>query len=685
MAHAGMGSKDPYQRARESVDEGKIEEGLQILESYAKKDLKGSLVGKLKIYKHLGDNQKIIEVVDQLLHLMPTNTQLKLEKAIALRNLGESQKAETLLEGIDTRSLESSDLIIELGRYLLWKNDYAGAEVLFQKASTLEPDSENAMVGLSYSLVWQGRDGDAENKIDELLAKKPNSVDALILKGWLLAWHQKFEEALRFFEKADQLAPHHPEVMRGFAQIYAWDGQYERSIPYYGIILALQPQNVDIMLDLGRVYEKVGEFNKSVGILETALNLHPERQDVQEELNLARKWTSEIDNNVRDLQRKIALNRGDVQDYVVLGQAYRWLGQLSASRKIYQEALKKSPDNIQLLYGLAQILEQQNQLEEAEKNYQRILKLKPNFVDASLGIKRIERALKPNLLLQYGFIWNRIFDPSFGVASSIASEHLLTMEYGQRLSSLYTLKAGYSFNPIRDDSQITGHTNLALFHHDAYLQNELMLPANFFAVLRYDFHDYTNWGASDFGLSEQQVRHGGYAILSRPLGFNNFSFQFSRLFFQYFGTTNVRVGRIHTFTLSDDISVGPYVSCLFLFSDIQNSVDYKWIHNYVIHPRLVLPFFTPATLEYEFNLLDRPVRQTHKGTVKLVGQFWERLQLQGQYNLSYFTQTKDIGHEGQAFLNWAFSQRMSLVLTADVLFHNNDVTENYIFSLNAIL
>jgi len=665
----------------EELDAGNTARALELFTQLEKTDRKRALTGKLDLYKRSGDNQKVIETADELAKIVPDSKRLRVEKAIALYNQGGWEKAEAMLQGIEGEIEGDPKLFVEYGRYLLFKGDFEAAQKVFERTLELDPNSDKAKLGLAYCHAWREEDDQAQALVDSLLKKNPNSLDGLILQGWLLAWNEKYAEAAAVFEKANAIRPNHPEVTRGLAQTYSWDGQYDRSLSYYQAVLAIQPDNPDILLEMGRVYQKAGKFSDAVNILSQAAQADPERTDIQQELKLAQKWTSEVDDNIKDLQKRIALNQGDIGDYLSLGQAYRWKGQVRESEKAFKAALAENPDDAALLYGYGQVLEDKNDLEGARKAYRRVLELKPNFMDANLSLERIRLAFRPSLMVQYNFRHN-----NQDSADSILQEHEATVEYGQRLHSLYTLRTGYTFNPIHDANKATDTTTLNLFHHQFYLQNELSLPYAISAVLRYDFHDYHNRGTNDFNLSGQKINHGGYILISKPVPYNLIGFEFSRQFFQFPQPDgSVGIGRDHTLTLSDDLSFGSYVSGQIAFSTSNDTAGRQWSQEVKIHPRLVLPFFTPATIEYEGTISNKPTRQQHGGIIKLVGQAAGVLQFEGRYQLSYFTLTDDLGHNGQVVIGWSPWERMNLSVIGEFDIHAGDFLQSYLLSITTFL
>ncbi|HEX5038108.1 MAG TPA: tetratricopeptide repeat protein [bacterium] len=679
-------SKSLYLQAMEELDAGNTAKALELFNRLQKTDPKRALTGKLDLYKRSGDNQKVIETADELAALVPNSKRLRVEKAIALYNLGGWEKAESLLQGIESEIEGDPKLFVEYGRYLLFKGDFEAAQKVFERTLELDPNSEKAKIGLAYCHVWREEDEEAQKLVDQVLAKNPNSLDGLILQGWILAWNQKYAEAAAVFQKADQIRPNHPEVTRGLAQTYNWDGQYDRSIRYYQADLALQPGNADIMLELGRVYEANGQYGDAIDILSQAASEHPDRTDIQQELALAQKWASYVDQNIKNARKRIDLTRGDTRDYLSLGQAFRWGGQVNRSKKIYEEALKKTPDDAALLYGYAQILEEKNDLEGARKNYTRVLELKPNFMDAELALRRIKLAFRPSIMVQYDFIRSDLKHANFFDTHDVIQEHRATIEYGQRLHSMYTLRAGYTFDPIHDSDKDNQTTNLSLLHHQFYLQNELNLPHSVNAVLRYDFHDYSNRGANDFDLSGNKIEHGGYALVSKQVPHNLLAFEFSRQFFQFASPDGTAaIGTDHTLTASDDLSFGPYFSSQLSFSGLHDSVASAWTRTYTLHPRLVLPFFPPATVEYQGDFTDSPFTSEHSGIVKLVGQAFGTLQVEGRYALTYFTFSNDIGHNAQVFLTWDPIERLNLTVTGELEFHAGDFIQNYLLSITTFL
>lgn len=672
-----------YDQAMDSLSQGEYEQAIQLLNDLSRTKKKQALQGKLKVYKNLGDNKNIVATIDELLRYSPKDITLKIEKAIALRNLGGWEKAETILEEIKDKIQDNPDYLVEYGRYLLWKKEFEQAKKAFDRALELKPDMPEALLGLSYYHVWTNQDTQALELVKKILEKNPDDVGALILQGWLLAWQEKFKESLESFDKALELAPNHPEIIRGIAQNYAWDGQISQSLEYYEWLLEIQPDNPDIMLQMGRLYRRNGQFKKAVDILTEGAAIDANRVDIQEELSLAKKWADNVDNNIRRLKQRISINQGNSQDFVTLGKAYNWLGELGSAKKTYRQALSRDPNNIQLMFGLAQVYEDLEEYERAQKLYEKILELKPDFVDASLGLQRIKQAFHPSVLFQYTFNQIRDFDPDLDSDSTVTTEHGFTLEYRQRLHSMYTLSVGYTFSLADEYDKFFDSINYQINHHTAYIQHDFDLPYNILLITRYDFHYYTNhdFDANFFNLTGSQVRHGGFLIVQVPHGLNTFSLQFSRSFFQAVGDFDLTIEADHTITLSEDVSIIENLSGLISVAGTKFSNEGNWFYTVTIHPRYNLSFFPQASVEYEFQFLTEPNRQIHRGIINLDFQIGANLQNQVEYGLNYFTDTEDFSHFGSLTLSWIPMDFLNFSLSGDVEYHSKDWIFNVVTSL----
>jgi len=664
-----------------SLKEGDSATALKLLNQLESSSRRKAMQGKLVLYQKLGDNQKIVETIDQLGKMGPLDPGLKIEKAIALRNLGERERAEALLKGFDINQLNNPDHLIAYGRYQLFKKDYPEAKRAFARALDLAPGNEDALLGYAYYHVWMKDDDKAQRWVNKLLEKNPGNVDGLILKGWLMAWNEFFPQAIVSFQGALSIAPNHPEALRGLAQSYAWDGQYSQSIAYFEQLLTIQAENVDVFLQYGRVLQKAGKYGEAIQVLTQASVLDPERVDVREELALARRWVEEVDSNIRTLRRQIALNQGDTKNFITLGQTFNWLGQLKESKEVYEAALEKDPQNVQLLYGLAKVHQGLNHLEEAKKLLKKVLEIKPEFLDARFLLDQIKDQMSPIFLLQYSYTKSIAFDPFFEQTGTTTQTNFFTTEYSQRLHSRYTLKMGYSFSLSTEDDKIFEVTNSSILHQIVYLQSDMQLPFNINLYLRYDVNIFSNRGDNFFNLPDRKFKHGGFVLVEVPYRINNFSFEFSRNFFTVF-PFDVEVGRSHSLTFSDNVSWTDYFSTLFSFSTSHNTLSDMWGRSYVVRPRLVMPYFTPLTLEYEYAFMESPNSQTHKFIPKFVGEFAQRFQWEAGYTLTYFTVGNDVSHGAQLLLVWTPTDHFGVTLIGGVDYFKKDWTQNYIASTN---
>lgn len=670
-----------WQRAMEALQAGEAEEALQVLERLSRQDERRALAGKLEVYRWRGDNRAMLRVLGRLIDYHPGNLLLRLEQAIVLWNLGERQKADRLLIGLRQRLTGQAPTLALYGRYLLFKGDFVGAARTFRQALTKDPQLRAARLGLAHCHSWAGEFDKSKMILDRLIAEDDKDVDALILRAWIWSWEGDFKNALKTFEHAYDLAPDYPEVVRGLAQTYAWDGQQGQAIRHYEWLLGLQPENVEIMLSLGRLYRGRGDYGSAVAILQQAVAIAPERPDLQQELNLAQQWAYQVDDSIRTLKGKIALQQGDVQDFVALGQAYQWRGQLRESRQIYEEALQKDTDNILLLFGLGQVLEEMNQLEKAKHIYERILTIRKDYYDAQFALERLETIYRPRANIRYSYNRIELFDQALRETASRFQGHGWTFEYAQRFHSRYELKTGYTIELLKSDDRIFSVTDYQLTHQIFYLQSEFALPFDMNLTTRYDLHNFHDRNQADnfFNLSGAHFHHGGYFLLSKPLGFNYLSFEFSRQLFEAI-LADLNIESLYSLKLSDDITFNKWWSAFVSLENNHSSLADGWSRRTVIHPRFNVPFLPSLFTEYEWNLADRPIRQEHQAILRWLG-YLGAIQFELGYHAVYFPDRNAWGHLGQGVFVWQPRDSLSVVLTAEAQYVQHDLTQQYVTSL----
>lgn len=646
--------------------QGDYAQALTILDTLAARDKRHSLEGKLAVYKTMGDNRNILATIDALEKLAPLSTDLKIQKAIAMRNLGDWETSGALIAGIETEIAQNADYLVEYGRYLLWKQDYDAAQKTFEQALALNPAHEQALLGLAYAHTWKKEDDRAAELVGKILTANPDSVDARILNGWITAWKGAFAVAIDEFKRAEGLSKNHPEALRGLAQTYAWDGQYAESIAYYDRTVALQPGNPELLLALARVLHQNGEYSRAVDALTQARQAAPDRVDIVQELETAEKWTLEIDSTLRDLKKRISLNQGDVQDFITLGKTYSWLGKLKDSLKIYRQALDKDSGNVDLLVGLARVYENLDRPDEAVKTYRRVLELKSDYLEAKVRIDALAAAYRPQMTTQYALSVASTYDPDLRDTTTMSGSHMFTLELGQRLSSAYTLRTGTTlgWEFLNDLTTDTPYYNV--FHHLFYIQNEVRFSNDVFAVLRNDFHYYGNrdFDVNYFNLSDSNVKYGGYALVQVPFQFNNFSVQYNRQFAPAFGDNgDLITTSVQTLTGSDDLVIAKNLSALVSGTASRIGADDDWTWSITLHPRYKLPFFEQAGVEYEWSFLTTPDRQHHKGIANVNVQIGSRLLNQLQYALTYYTLPDDFSHDAQWIFLWQPGEKWNVTMT----------------------
>ena len=161
-----------------------------------------------------------------------TETQVSLlaAKALAAINLGESQKAITLVDEALEKSPEATAALMAKSRILVSLGDFAGAELVLEQVIPQEPDSGSAWSLMGDIRVGQKNFEEALVAYDRAIAFQRNTHDSLFKRALLYLQFGNYEAAQTDAKKLLRIAPQDRGANYAQGLIYFQTGRYEEAI-----------------------------------------------------------------------------------------------------------------------------------------------------------------------------------------------------------------------------------------------------------------------------------------------------------------------------------------------------------------------------------------------------------------------------------------------------------------------
>jgi len=130
---------------------------------------------------------------------------------------------------------------LNLGRWLLDKDEYEESRQEMLKAIALKPDFAEAYDGLAKALLYKGDTTEAEKALARSLSLDPQLTDAMIDLGVVKASRGHYQSAILLFTTALRVEPANTFAMINFAHLYAAKGDRDSAIAWGRRCIATRP------------------------------------------------------------------------------------------------------------------------------------------------------------------------------------------------------------------------------------------------------------------------------------------------------------------------------------------------------------------------------------------------------------------------------------------------------------
>lgn len=345
--------------------------------------LEGPRYELLKIYRSQEENEKIIQVYDQILAKNPKNSRAAMELGYIHYQNKALEKAGEIFADLGRQSLSNPHVVRKaVGRYLDTKQ-FDAAIVIFEGMLKAIPDSSDLhyVVGIAY-------DGkkDYGMTLKHLQMVTPDSrfyKSAVVHASFLLQKQGRSEEALRNLFAAIKSSPRDPEFFVHLGNIHADSGDYEKAVNAFKQGLEIAPRDVNLRFRLGAVYDEWGLKEASIEEMKTVIRMNPEHANA---LNYLGYTYADLGKNLDEAERLIkdALKHEPESGAFIdsLGWVYFKKGLFDQALKVLEKAVALVPDDPIILEHLGDAYQKVDDKTKALEFYNRsLLKLQEKKKD----------------------------------------------------------------------------------------------------------------------------------------------------------------------------------------------------------------------------------------------------------------------------------------------------------------
>lgn len=206
----------------------------------------------------------------------PANPRAMSSLAVAYRDLGELDRAVTLLQQATRDNPGFHHGFGQLGVALLDRGDLEPALEAFQRAHALDPKDAQDTYHLGVVYQKLGRPQDAERAYKDTIRLKPEDAEAHNNLGAVYQEQGRWSDALVEYQIAARLDPDLPQAHYGMARVFEHQGKSEDAVRSYQAAIRHNPKHVDAHVALAGLYLKQGDKTAAVTTFEAALRLAPD-------------------------------------------------------------------------------------------------------------------------------------------------------------------------------------------------------------------------------------------------------------------------------------------------------------------------------------------------------------------------------------------------------------------------
>lgn len=229
------------------------------------KDKNTWLGGQIRIadiYKNLGESQKAITLIEALRkdYKQPVLSRILAEMYYAKEDFKKAiELYDTILETVTTQnSVQNFWMYFARGSAYERLAEYGKAEEDLKKSLALQPNNPTALNYLGY--MWIDRDqhiDEAYNLIGRALLMRPNDAAILDSMGWVLYKKNEFEKSATYLEKAAEKRPNDATINMHLGDVYEKLERYEEAHLHWSRALLLSPESAEDVQHLKNKLHKV--------------------------------------------------------------------------------------------------------------------------------------------------------------------------------------------------------------------------------------------------------------------------------------------------------------------------------------------------------------------------------------------------------------------------------------------
>lgn len=229
--------------------------------------------------------ERAVTLYERVPHNSPMRRAADLQEALALDDLGESEKALLSLDNVLKTNPRDVDALVSKGNILRVKKRFGEAASIYDAAIAAIGDVQPRQWSLYFfrgiSLEREKKWDLAERDLRHALELQPERPEVLNYLGYsLVDRHEKLDEALTMLHRAVELRPDDGYVIDSVGWAYYRLGNYEEALKWLERAIEKKPGDPVINDHLGDIFYRLGRTLEARFQWSHARDLNPEPEDL---------------------------------------------------------------------------------------------------------------------------------------------------------------------------------------------------------------------------------------------------------------------------------------------------------------------------------------------------------------------------------------------------------------------
>jgi tetratricopeptide (TPR) repeat protein len=354
-------------------------------------ELRISLARALRGARKYSDAAEVLEQVLKNGRSSQAEANLELAQVLAImgRRREAVEKFRLALEGNDSEQLRPV-ILTQLAMVYHDLRESDKAVELLKEACKSDSGSLDSRLRLAYVLRSAGKHSEALQLVDELMAKHPKEVDVLIAQARVLAAAGQFERAIGLLNRYSQTFEDPEPFLLVASQLCIDEKKYGEAEKIIKRGLAKKPDSEEMQFQLAAVYERQEEYSRAEADFKKLLTENPEHAGVLNYLGymLADRGVR-LSEALGYLLKAVELEPYNGAYLDSLGWVYFRLERLDLSESYLKQAAQLNGDDTTILEHLGDLYRKLERYDEAGRYYKDSLALAKDQVDQ----KRVQHKL----------------------------------------------------------------------------------------------------------------------------------------------------------------------------------------------------------------------------------------------------------------------------------------------------